>query len=173
MKKILFTILGVFSLSLAIAQNSNFAIGFKAGEPTGVNIRKYFNNINAIDVTIGTYGAILSNNRKYRGSEGIYKNAGMSVQVHYLWHYPVFNSESLHLYYGLGGQVNSRRSYPDRLAGDYEKNISLGGSAIGGFEYFIPDNRISVFLEGGTYVELLPRAFYLSPNISAGIRFNL
>ncbi len=167
--------MGIFSLSLAIAQNANWALGFKAGEPTGVNIRKYFNNIHALDVTVGTYGAILSNDRKYRGDDGRYKNAGMSIQVHYLWHYPVFNSESLHIYYGLGGQVNSRRSYPSRLAVDnqYEKNISLGGSALGGFEYFVPDNRISVFLEGGTYVELLPRPFYLSPNISAGIRFNL
>jgi len=82
-------------------------------------------------------------------------------------------SESVHVYYGLGGQVNSRRSYPKRLNGDYQKNISLGGSVLGGFEYFIPDNRISVFLEAGTYVELLPRPFYLSPNLSAGIRFNL
>tara|TARA_R110002124_G_scaffold236527_4_gene401757 strand:+ start:154 stop:675 length:522 start_codon:yes stop_codon:yes gene_type:complete len=173
MKKILFTIIGLLSLHVAFAQNSNWAVGFKAGEPTGVNIRKYFNNIQAIDVTIGTYGGVLAKNRKYRGEDGDYRNTGLSVQVHYLWHTPFFNSEALHIYYGLGGQVNSRRSYPSRLNGDYEKNISLGGSALGGFEYFLPDNRISVFLEGGTYLELLPRPFYLSPNISGGIRFNL
>ena len=87
-------------------------------------------------------------------------------------------SETVHVYYGLGGQVNSRSYYPDNKRtlpspGDRERPISLGGSAIGGFEYFIPDNKISVFLEGGVYVELLPRPFYLSPNLSAGIRFNL
>ena len=173
MKKTALTIICALCFSLAQAQYDNWAVGFKLGEPTGVNIRKYFNNIHAIDVSIGTYGAILSNDRKYRGDEGIYKNAGLAVQVHYLWHTPVFNSESVHVYYGLGGQVNSRRSYPKRLNGDYQKNISLGGSVLGGFEYFIPDNRISVFLEGGTYLELLPRPFYLSPNLSAGIRFNL
>jgi hypothetical protein len=173
MKKLALSIICTFCFGIAQAQYDNWAVGFKLGEPTGVNIRKYFNNIHALDVTIGTYGGVLSNDRKYRGDEGIYKNAGVSVQVHYLWHTPVFNSETVHVYYGIGGQVNSRRSYPKRLNGNYEKDISLGGSALAGFEYYIPDNRISVFLEGGTYVELLPRPFYLSPNISAGIRFNL
>lgn len=158
---------------MAHAQYDNWAVGFKLGEPTGVNIRKYFNNIQAIDVTIGTYGGVLGNDRKYRGSDGRYKNAGVSLQIHYLWHTPLFNSEAVHVYYGIGGQVNNRRSYPDRLAGQYEKTLTLGGSALGGFEYYIPDNRISVFLEGGTYVELLRRPFFLSPNISAGLRFNL
>lgn len=158
---------------MAHAQYDNWAVGFKLGEPTGVNIRKYFNNIHAIDVTIGTFGGVLGNDRKYRGSDGRYKNAGLSLQMHYLWHTPLFNSEAVHVYYGIGGQVNNRRSYPDRLAGQYEKTLTLGGSALGGFEYYIPDNRISVFLEGGTYVELLRRPFFLSPNISAGLRFNL
>lgn len=158
---------------MAHAQYDNWAVGFKLGEPTGVNIRKYFNNIHAIDVTVGTYGGILSNDRKYRGSDGRYKNAGISLQIHYLWHTPLFNSEAVHVYYGIGGQINNRRSYPDRLAGQYEKALTLGGSALAGFEYYIPDNRISVFLEGGTYVELLRRPFFLSPNISAGLRFNL
>jgi hypothetical protein len=159
MKKLALTVICALSFGLAHAQYDNWAVGFKLGEP--------------IDVTIGTYGGILSNDRKYRGDEGIYKNTGISLQVHYLWHTPLFNSEAVHVYYGLGGQINSRRSYPKRLNGNYEKDISLGGSVLGGFEYYIPDNRISVFLEGGTYAELLPRPFYLSPNISAGIRFNL
>jgi hypothetical protein len=173
MKKLALTFAFILSFGFAHAQYDNWAVGFKLGEPTGINIRKYFNNIHALDVTIGTYGGILSNDRKYRGDEGIYKNAGVSLQVHYLWHTPLFNSEAVHVYYGLGGQVNSRRSYPKRLNGNYEKDISLGGSVFGGIEYYIPDNRISVFLEGGTYLELLPRPFYLSPNISGGIRFNL
>ncbi|WP_310588023.1 hypothetical protein [Dyadobacter tibetensis] len=173
MKKIAFSLLLVFCASIAFAQNDNWAVGFKAGEPSGLNIRKYFNNIHAIDVTIGTYGGVMSKNRRYRGDDGEYRNTGLSIQAHYLWQTPFFNSEAVHIYYGLGGQVNSRRSYPKRLAGEYEKNISLGGSALGGVEYFIPNNRISVFLEGGTYLELLPRPFYLSPNISAGVRFNL
>jgi hypothetical protein len=173
MKKLALTFICALCFGMAQAQYDNWAVGFKLGEPTGVNIRKYFNNIHALDITVGTYGGILSNDRKYRGSDGRYKNAGVSLQIHYLWHTPLFNSEAVHVYYGIGGQVNNRRSYPDRLAGQYEKTLTLGGSALGGFEYYIPDNRISVFLEAGTYVELLRRPFYLSPNISAGLRFNL
>lgn len=176
MKKLALTFICILSFGLAQAQDNNWAVGFKLGEPSGVNFRKYFNNIHALDVTIGTYGGVLSNDRNYRS--GKYKTTGLSVQVHYLWTTPLFNSENVRVYYGLGGQVNSRNYYPDNkktlaAPGDREKTISLGGSAIGGVEYFIPDNRISVFLETGAYVELLPRPFYLSPNLSAGIRFNL
>ena len=112
MKKITLIVLCTLCFSLAQAQSDNWAVGFKLGEPTGVNIRKYFNNIHAIDVSIGTYGAILSNDRKYRGDEGIYKNAGLAVQVHYLWHTPVFNSESVHVYYGLGGRSTAEDHIP-------------------------------------------------------------
>ena len=177
MKKLAFTVICTLCFGFAHAQyENNWAVGFKLGEPTGINIRKYFNNVHAIDVTIGTYGGILGNDRDYR--RGRYKNAGLSVQAHYLWHTPLFNSEAVHVYYGLGGQVNNRNYYPDNKIGlgspgDREKQISLGGSVLGGFEYFIPNNKISVFLEAGAYVELIPRPFYLSPNLSGGIRFNL
>jgi hypothetical protein len=157
---------------IAQGQENNWAVGVKLGEPTGITIRKYFNNIQAVDVTVGTYGGILSGERAYRGDNGRYKNTGVSLQIHYLWHTPVFNSEVLRVYYGIGGQINNRRSYPKRLNGQYEKALTLGGSAIGGFEYFIPDNRISVFLEAGTYIEVLRKPFFLSPNLSAGIRFS-
>jgi hypothetical protein len=173
MKKLSLVVVCMFYCVFAQAQDNNWAMGFKLGEPTGINIRKYFNTTRAIDVTVGTYGGIMSNNRRYRGDEGIYKNTGVSVQAHYLWHTPFFGSEAVHVYYGLGGQVNSRRTYPKRLEPDYQKSISIGGSVLGGVEYFIPDNRISVFLEAGTYMELIPRPFYFSPNISGGIRFNL
>jgi hypothetical protein len=167
MKKLALTIIGILCFGLVQAQDNNWAVGFKLGEPSGVNFRKYFNNMHAIDVTIGTYGML---KESYRNDK-VRPNVGLSVQAHYLWTTPLFNSEAVHVYYGLGGQINSR-SYVRRN----EKTngaISLGGSAIGGVEYFIPDNRISVFLEAGTYVELVPAPFFFSPNISGGIRFNL
>ena len=176
MKRFALTLFGILSISIANAQYDNFAVGFKLGEPTGVNIRKYFNNINALDLTVGTYGGILGNNRDYR--QGKYKNVGLAIQVHYLWHTPLFNSETLHLYYGFGGQVNTRKYYADNrqhlpAPGNSEKALSLGGSLLGGFEYFMPDGRLSIFLEGGTYVEVMQRPFFLSPNVSGGIRLNL
>ena len=174
MKKAIVALLLVLGSSGAFAQYDNWAFGFKLGEPTGVNIRKYFNNINAIDVSVGTFGGIIGNNREYR--QGTYRNVGLAVQAHYLWHHALFNSEKAQLYYGFGGQVNSRRYYPDNLQGqrvNYQSNTSVGGSALGGFEYFLPDGRLSIFVEGGTYIEIIPRPFFTSPNLSGGIRINL
>ena len=170
MRKGTLTLLGILFFTAAQAQYDNFAIGFKLGEPTGVNIRKYFNNINALDLTFGTYGGIIGNNRDYR--QGEYKNVGLAVQVHYLWHTPLFNSDAVHLYYGFGGQVNQRRYYHSGVT-PYEKALALGGSLLGGFEYFLPDGRMSIFLEGGTYMEVMPSPFFFSPNISGGLRLNL
>ncbi len=174
MKKIALTLICFFSISLAQAQYDNWAVGFKAGEPTGVNVRKYFNNVNAIDVTIGSYGGIIKNFSDYR--QGKYKNVGLSFTAHYLWHNPIFNSDKIQVYYGFGPQVNSRRYYPDNLSGqrvNYTKNISLGGSGVAGGEFFLPDGRLSIFLETGVYIELLPGPFYISPNVAGGIRLNL
>ncbi len=174
MKKIIFTLLCCFTFCFAQAQYDNWAVGFKIGEPTGVNIRKYFNNVNAIDASFGTYGFILGNSRDYR--QGKYRSAGVTFQAHYLWHNALFNSEKSQIYYGFGPQVNSRRYYPDNLVGqrvNFTKNISLGGSGLGGFEFFLPDGRMSIFLEGGIYIELLPGPFFTSPNVSGGIRLNL
>ncbi len=176
MKRISLTIITLLLIHTAQAQYDNWAVGFKLGEPTGVNIRKYFNNINALDLTIGTYGGIIGNERKYRS--GKYENVGLSVQLHYLWHTPLFGSEAFHIYYGLGGQLNSRRYFPNDKRNfpppaNYEKTISLGGSALGGFEYFLRDSRVSIFLEGGGYVELIPGIFHVAPNVSGGVRLNL
>lgn len=174
MKKIALTFLCLFSITMAQAQYDNWAVGVKLGEPTGLNIRKYFNNINAIDVTIGTYGGIFKSFSDYR--QGKYKNTGFSFQAHYLWHNPIFNSDKAHVYYGFGPQINSRKYYPDNQSNQpikYVKNISLGGSGIAGGEFFLPDGRLSIFLEGGIYVELLPGPFYISPNVSGGVRLNL
>ena len=173
MEKSIYTIIAVFLSGIAFGQENTWAIGAKLGEPTAIIVRKYFNNVQAIDVTIGTYGGILSRNRQYRGDKGQYKNTGVSLQIHYLWHTPLFNSETMQIYYGIGAQINNRKAYPRRLNGEYEKNLSLGGSALGGIEYALVDSRLSIFLEGGTYIELLKKPLFFSPNLSAGIRLKL
>lgn len=162
--------------TISQAQYNNWAVGFKLGEPTGINIRKYFNDDKAIDVTVGTYGGIYGNIRDYRN--GRYKNVGLTVQVRYLWHKSLFNSEALKGYYGFGGQLNSRRYYfvpSSSSTGEevYDRNISLGGTALAGLEYFMPGSRLSIFLEAGVYAEVLPAFLFLHPNVSGGVRLNL
>ncbi|ARK12141.1 hypothetical protein [Fibrivirga algicola] len=157
----------------AAAQYNNWAFGFRLGEPSGVNVRKYFGENHAFDLNIGTYGGLYGNNRSYRS--GYYKTIGLSVQGHYLWHDRLFGKDNIRGYYGFGGQINSRRYYPDRFAAtnDYETGIALGGSGVAGLEYFVPNKQYSFFLETGLYAEVLPAPLFLSLSSGVGIRFNL
>jgi len=154
----------------ARAQYNNWSVGFRLGEPAGINIRKYFGSNHAFDLNVGTYGGLYGNRRKYR--DGLYRSVGLSIQGHYLWHKALTSSESLRGYYGFGGQANTRRYYANRLNGQYESALSLGGSGIGGLELFPANKPYSFFLETGLYVELLQAPFFLNVNSGLGIRYN-
>jgi hypothetical protein len=174
LKKTRALIIGGFLLAAsASAQYNNWAVGFQLIDPSGVNVRKYFNDKKAIDVSIGTYGLLYGRDRAYR--KGNYENAGISLRANYLWHSSLFKQENLHGYYGFGGQVNSRRYYFDATNGSgrvYTNNISIGASGLAGLEYFIPSKPLSIFVETGLYVELIPAIFFLHPQASAGVRYN-
>lgn len=170
MKKTLFLALLLLSGLSCFAQTKNFAVGFRLGEPGGLNIRKYLRD-RAIDVNIGTYGGFWGNVRKY-GKEGHYKNVGLAINANMLWYIDLFGKENFQGYYGFGGQINSRRSYPERLAGNYEKTIALGGSGLAGIEYFVDNQPISVFLDAGLYAEVLPVPLFMHPQGGLGVRFN-
>ncbi|GAB3955958.1 hypothetical protein GCM10028805_44400 [Spirosoma harenae] len=155
---------------LATAQYNNWSVGFRIGEPSGANVRKYFGNNKAFDLNIGTYGGIYGTKRSYRSGE--YKNVGLTVQGHLIWHTALTKSESFRAYYGFGGQINTRRYYPPRLNGEYENALSIGPSGIGGLEVFPASKPYSFFLEAGGYVELLQAPFFLSLNTGLGLRYN-
>jgi hypothetical protein len=155
------------------AQYQNWAVGFRVGEPSGVNVRKYFGTNHAFDVNIGTYGGLYGNGRAYRA--GRYKSVGLAIQGHYLWHTELFNRPEFMGYYGFGGQINVRNYFPDNLANQPVNNVSetsLGGSGVAGVEYFVPSKAYSVFLETGLYLELLPVPFYVNIQSGLGLRFN-
>lgn len=154
----------------ASAQYNNWSIGGRIGEPSGLNIRKYFGEKHAFDLNIGTYGGLYGTKRSYRNGE--YRTVGLTIQGHYLWHTPLTKSESIRAYYGFGGQINNRRYYPPRLNGEYENALSIGGSGVGGLEFFPAGKPYSFFLETGAYVELLQAPFFLSLNSGLGLRYN-
>jgi hypothetical protein len=170
-KTFLFSVLLLMSIG-AFAQNQNFAVGARLGEPAGLNIRKYLRDeLRSIEINIGTYGGFWGNHRKY-GKEGHYRNVGLSINAIMLWHHDLFGKENFKSYYGFGGQINNRRSFPDRLAGNYERVVSLGGVGQAGVEYFVTDQPFSVFAEAGLYAEVLPVPFFLHPQGGLGVRFN-
>lgn len=157
-----------------LAQYNNWAVGFQLVEPSGINARKYFGENKALDVSFGTYGLFYGRDRKYR--KGYYQNAGFSLRATYLWHTALFKKEQLRAYYGFGGQINSRRYYFDSRNApglkEYDNAIALGGAGVAGAEYFVSSSPLSIFLETGLYVELVPAIFYLHPQASIGVRFN-
>ncbi len=158
------------TLNCAQAQYNNWAVGFRIGEPAGINVRKYFGEKKAFDLNVGTFGGLYGTNRSYRS--GQYRSVGFSVQGHYIHYAPITKSESIRGYYGYGGQINTRRYYPVRLNGEYENALSLGVSGIGGVEFFPPNKPYSFFLETGVYVELLQAPFFLNLNSGLGLRYN-
>ncbi len=165
--------LGLLPVSRAVAQYNNWAVGFRLGEPSGINIRKYFRDTHAFDINIGSYGGLYGNSRDYR--QGRYRSIGLTLQGHYLWHTRLFGKDTFRAYYGFGGQVNRRRYYPDNLKGqqtEYVSETSLGGSAVAGLEYFVPDKPFSVFLETGLYVEVIPAPLFMNLQSGLGIRYN-
>ena len=179
MKKLLFLIIPALILStanLAQAQyDNNWAVGFRVGEPLGLNIRKYFQDgERAFDVNIGTYGLVYNNNRRYKNGE--YKTAGLMIQGIYLFHQPLFVKDWGHVYYGFGGQINSRRHFPDAWKFESVKSvskISLGPTGTAGIEFKLPNQNTAFFLDAGVYLEALPAPFFLNGQISAGVRVNL
>ena len=132
-KKFLLTLfLASFSFLPLLAQYNNWAVGFQLVEPSGVNLRKYFGENKAFDITAGTYGLFYGRDRKYR--KGFYQNAGFSLRAAYLWHRGLFKGEQFRVYYGFGGQINTRRYYFDSRNApglkEYTNNISLGGAGL-------------------------------------------
>lgn len=154
-----------FVVSTAQAQTQKWALGFKVGEPTGVSLRKYGDR-NGLDISVGTYTSLLKSKKEYKNGE--LGSIGIMFNGTYFWYVPMMN-EKMIAYGGLGVQINSRRL---NLANDHTNNISTGPSITGGLEFFSGSKPTSYFIEVGSYLELLPKIFYLNPNLNVGIRHN-
>lgn len=159
--------------------DSNWALGLRVGEPLGVNVRKYFDlGDKAFDVNVGTYGFLYGRNRDYgRGqNSGQYKNAGLMIQGIYSWIWSPGRGDMFHFNYGIGGQINNRNHYLDDFIGqrnDKVKKISLGPTAVAGIDVKLPNNDLSIFLDGGAYLEALPTPFFGNWQVSGGVRLNI
>jgi hypothetical protein len=168
-----FFLLPFFLLSffIAKAQTKKWAVGFEVGEPTAVSIRKYGDR-NALDVSLGTYTGLLKGKKTYKTKNDDLGDIGIMFNATYLWYVPMINDRMI-AYGGAGVQVNSRRYFPDKTKREqYVRNISTGPSVTAGLELFFAQKPTSVFLEGGAYLEMLPKIFYLNPSLSLGIRHN-
>lgn len=171
MKRLCVLFLMLSSAFTTFGQAQKWAVGFEVGEPIGVSLRKYGDR-NALDVSVGTYLGMFKGKDNYKVSNDDLGGLGIMVNVTYLWYAPLFN-ERMIAYIGPGVQVNSRRYYPNRnVRSVYTTNISTGPSGTGGLEFFFANRPASFFVEGGGYLEFIPKFFYFNPNISIGLRHN-
>jgi hypothetical protein len=156
------------------AQEKKWAAGVRLGEPGGLTVRKYLSKgRNLWEFNAGTYGAFWSKKARYRN--GDYREIGYSLNLMYLWQddAPIFRDRQMKAYYGFGGQFNSRGyQYIDNGLFVDTQNLSLGGTAKAGLEYFLDDTPLSFFVEAGLYVEVLPQPVFLHSQGGAGFRFN-
>jgi hypothetical protein len=144
-------------------------VGVRVGEPFAANFRSYFSERKALDVNVGLYGGIIGTNRNY-GANGEYRRAGMAINVASITHFGLTGAGNIRLYYGLGGQLNFRRNYPDRLGGEYERRMSLGPTGSVGLEYIQLDSPYSFYAEGGLYLEALPKPLFTQLQLALGVR---
>jgi hypothetical protein len=173
MKQLIFLFSCILTLGTASvhAQQKEWAVGLRLGDPSGLNIKKYFGNGNAFDLSIGSYGNFYGRSRSYRS--GYYGNAGIALMGNYLWQKNITNANGLTWYYGLGGMFSSRRYYVyDSSTRVYSSNVALGATATVGLEYFISNTPISIFGDVSAYVEIVPSPFWINLPLGIGGRFN-
>lgn len=167
MKRIIILILLTVSFLSSKAQEKNWAIGAKIGDPAGFTLRHYLNNDeNAVELNVGVYGAIWGLRSNYK--DGSFDGAGFSFSGVYLWHNEM--ASRLKNYYGFGAQFTSR-SYKDK-SNTQIPITGLGGLGQAGLEYFLQSSPISIFMEVGAYVELVPAVLYFHPQGGIGARLN-
>lgn len=170
MKKVLLLSILLISYLSGFSQEKGWALGAKIGDPSGLNIRHYLNNDkNAIELNLGVYGGIWGLRSNYKN--GAFDGAGFSFSGVYLWHNEM--TTNLKNYYGFGAQFTSRSYYvPDGTGKKEIPTTGLGGLGQVGIEYFLPSSPISIFLEAGAYVELVPSILYFHPQGGGGVRLN-
>jgi hypothetical protein len=169
-------VLLVFAILLfagsAFAQDRNWAVGLKIGEPLGLNVRKYFSGGDkAFDFNVGSYGFLYGRSRMYR-KEQIYDAAGIMFQGILHYNRTLGKNDRVNVYYGYGAQVNSRER-PLSDSRDKFRVVSFGPAINAGIEFELPENDLSLFIDAGGYGEIAPKPFFFAANLNLGLRLNI
>jgi hypothetical protein len=172
--------LGIFG---TMAQKKDIALGFRLGEPLAFSFKKYYNGgENAIEVNLGSYGYTGGygnyKNGNYNGNYKYYNNyyyqkGGVVLMVDFLWHFDIPKLAALSWYAGAGGQMRTVRYLKaNNTILEERSTVGIGPNGVIGLEWTpvqIPE--ISVFLDSGIYLEVVPQA-WLNLQAGIGVRFN-
>lgn len=185
------------SASSSYANDRNWGLGLRLGDPSGLTVKKYFPSGKALEFNLGTtsywgydYQDHFYEEDKYADSEYVsYRRRGaVGFQVHYLFQKDIRDVNNLQWYWGFGGQIRSKnyqynyryRNYFGPGQGDYTwvyasdkvTDFDLGADILIGLEYHIPRAPLSAFIDANLMLELLDDPFALFPQGGIGIRYN-
>jgi hypothetical protein len=137
----------VLAHRFAGAQERGFGAGILIGEPTGLSMKGWLNQTNAVDAGVAW---------SYRQSGSFHLHAD------YLWHsFHVFDTKELiPLYYGIGGRIRTAR----------HEDTHLGLRMTAGIDYMVRDAPFDVFFEIAPILDLAP-ATEVEANAGIGARF--
>jgi len=144
---VLVVCLVVLVRSAAHSQERGFGLGIILGEPTGISMKGWVSESNAID------GGIAWSFRR---------ETSLHIHADYLWHkFDVFETkESIPLYYGIGGRIKVGR-HEDAL---------LGARVVVGIGFLLRDAPIDFFFEVAPILDLVPST-EMSGNGGIGARY--
>jgi hypothetical protein len=152
-QKIAIAVVILASLSAAAYGKSDLGVGLSLGEPTGLNVKYWLNDTEAID-----------------GGAGWSFSGHDSLQIHgdYLFHrFDIIASEEgtdrVPLYYGIGARIKAEDSHDRTVFGI---RVPLGVS------YLFADAPFDLFAEIVPILDLTPDVD-LGLNIAIGFRFYL
>ena len=111
----------------------------------------------------------------YYGSS--YAFRASAFQFHYIIHKDIKSVSGLRWYFGFGPQVKLLHyafDYYDGFRLNRESYISanIGIDALIGIEYSFASVPLTVFADGGLYMEIVREPFYIQSLIGVGIRYN-
>lgn len=94
------------------AQGRKYELGVIIGEPTGLSMKLWTSDINAIDFGLGWSLRAERGPGYYTGSDRIH------FHMDYLWHSfdAIHSSERFPLFYGVGGLLNTGAGYDNTVA---------------------------------------------------------
>lgn len=146
--------------SLAINTSSyKTAIGLRAGETSGLTIKRFIGSNTALEGIVGVW------------------SHGLSTTILFEKYTPAFNVNGLNWYYGGGGHIafeTSRTVYYYRN-GRYDKyhdgSIGLGIDGLIGIEYKIPTIPFALSLDVKPFIEIISRGdIWISLDPGLGIK---
>lgn len=131
---LVFLILIFVGVSQISAQEKTFGAGIKLGEPSGVTLKYWLNQRNAVDFTLG-FTLFNSINRT-------------NININYLYHYynVVKTKEDIVLFVGFGARILTRE----------HRNSTFGVRGIGGASMNLETYPIELFIEAAPVFRLFP-----------------